>query len=84
MPSFHEREPFDPTVDEPLISGYEGSGISILDGRRSVGRKFGVMHDDGAGLKTPFTASVGCDRLTEPKAASRSQFLQLRVRGFQG
>ena len=49
-------------VDELLISGFDGSDIRVVAGRRSVEREFGAMYDGVAELEDEPEAPGGARR----------------------
>ena len=60
--------------DERLISGFDGSDIGVVAGRRWVERQFGAMYDDVAEVlgrpEAPLAANIGRLSRTRRKAVA--------------
>ena len=70
---FQDKPPLGAAVDDLLMSGFDRSEISVVVGRRRVGRDFGAAADHAAAWayepEAPSTAYVGNGAQTQAKAA---------------
>ena len=70
---FRDEPSLGAAVDDLLMSGFDGSGISVLVRRCAAARKVGAATDHATAWayqpEAPLTASVGNDARTQAKAA---------------
>ncbi len=70
---FQDEPSLGAAVDDLLMSGFDRSEISVLVGRRPVGREFGAAVDHAAVWayepEAPSTAYIGNDTRTQAKVA---------------
>ncbi len=70
---FQDKPPLGAAVDDLLMSGFDRSEISVVVGRRRVGRDFGAAADHAAAWayepEAPSTAYDGNDARTQAKSA---------------
>ena len=73
-------------VDDPLMPGFDMSDISVLVGRRRVGRSFGTVTNHAAERayepEAPSTSYVGNDARIQTKTAIVASLECLGVLGF--